>query len=208
MFDGPLHTSTTTSHDQSDTPSRGLLDQRVFYLDRIGSTRLKDQHATVLIDAVAIAHRLIFSPKSLQILYSSLHRAYDSEMLFRKGLKVGISPHIAPALLTFAVKDGMHVIQDRMTHQDGYVRICEPRGLRVSATVSHVRISCGKSVNELVDRKSDKSRDTVDHDLPHALVSPRYSAGTPYLPQYPLEHRRIWTHRRLDLGSSVLWRVH
>jgi hypothetical protein len=143
MINSPLPTSSTTSDDQSDTPSRGLLDQRVFYLDQIGSTRLKDQHATVVIDAVAIAHRLIFSPKSLQILYSSLHRAFESEMLFRKGWKVDYQPHIAPALLAFAVKDGMYVILDRTTHQDGYVRIGEPRGLRVSATVSVIRIIGG-----------------------------------------------------------------
>ena len=182
MFDSPLPTSTTTSHDQSDTPSRGLLAQRVFFLDLIGSTRLKDPHATVLLDAVAIAHRLIFSPKSLQILYSSLHRAYESEMLFRKALKVGFNPHIAPALLTFAVKDDMYVILDRMTHQDGYVRIGEPRGLRVSATVSHVRISCGKSANGTVSRRSDKSRETVDHEISHSLVLPRFGTGAPYLP--------------------------
>jgi hypothetical protein len=143
MINSPLPTSTITSDDQSDTPSRGLLDQRIFYLDQIGSTRLKDQHATVLIDAVAIAHRLIFSPKSLQILYSSLHRAFESEMLFRKGWKVDYQPHIAPALLAFAVKDGMYVILDRTTHQDGYVRIGEPRGLRVSATVSVIRLIGG-----------------------------------------------------------------
>jgi len=182
MFDSPLPTSTITSHDQSDTPSRGLLAQRVFYLDQIGSTRLKDPHATVLLDAVAIAHRLIFSPKSLQILYSSLHRAYESEMLFRKGLKVGFQPHIAPALLTFAVKDGMYVILDRLTHQDGYVRIGEPRGLRVSATVSHVRISCGKSANGTVSRRSDKSRETVYHEIPHSLVPSRFGTGAPHLP--------------------------
>jgi hypothetical protein len=142
-----LHTSPTTSEDQTDPPSRGLLDQRVFYLDQIGSTRLKCQHATVLINAVAIAHRLVFSLQSLHMLYSSLHRAFESEMLFRKGWKVGISPHIAPALQAIRVKDGMHVMLDRKTHQDGYVRIGEPRGLRVRATVSHVRRS---GVDELM----------------------------------------------------------
>jgi hypothetical protein len=174
MINSPLPTSTITSDDQSDTPSRGLLDQRVFYLDQIGSTRLKCQHATVLINTVAIAHRLVFSLKSLRILYSSLHRAFESELFFRQGWKVGISPHIAPALQAIRVKDGMHVILDRKTHQDGYVRIGEPRGLRVSTKVSHVRISGG--------RRDDRSRDKIDHDLSHALVSSRFGTGAPYLP--------------------------
>jgi hypothetical protein len=159
MINSPLPTSTITSDDQPDTPSRGLLDQRVFYLDQIGSTRLKCQHLPVLINAVAIAHRLVFSLKSLRILYSSLHRAFESEMLFRKGWKVGISPHIAPALQAIRVKDGMHVILDRKTHQDGYVRIGEPRGLRISAKVSHVRISGGNELMiQLVEETIEAAR--------------------------------------------------
>jgi hypothetical protein len=139
----PLHTSPITSEDQTDLPSRGLLDQRVFYLDQIGSTRLKCQHATVLIDAIAIAHRLFFSPKSLRILDSYLNHALASEMMWRKGWKIGYQPHIAPALNEFAVKDGMYVILDRKTLQDGFVRIGEPRSLRISATVNLVSLSGG-----------------------------------------------------------------
>ena len=126
-----------------ERPSPGLLDQRVFYFDQIGSERLEGPQVSVLVDAIAIAHRLIFSPRSLQILYDSLHRALESEMMFRKGWKVGFNPFIAPNLHAFAVKDDMHVMLDRRTHQDGYVRIGEPRGLRISATVSVVGVSVG-----------------------------------------------------------------
>jgi hypothetical protein len=180
MDDCPFPASPTTS-DEFEKPSPGLLDQRVFFFDQTGSERLEGQQTSVLIDAIAIAHRLIFSPKSLQILYSSLHLVFESEMMWRKGWNVGYQPHIAPALLAFAVKDGMYLILDRKTHQGGYVRIGEPRGLRISATVSHVR-KWWTSVDDTVGQRSDESRDAVHHDLSHSLVSSRFSSGAPYLP--------------------------
>jgi hypothetical protein len=49
-------------------PRRGLLDQSVFFLDSFGHSTISDQQTEALKQSISIAHRLVFSRSSLQIL--------------------------------------------------------------------------------------------------------------------------------------------
>lgn len=134
----PIYPTTPSDHELE--PSRGLLDQRVFYYDQTGSECLVNQQADVLIQAIALAHRLIFSPKSLWILNFYLGTTLATEVNLPEDWVYGFNPHIESALDALAIRDGMQVVLDRKTHQDGFVRIKEPKVLRVNATVSTVDI--------------------------------------------------------------------
>jgi hypothetical protein len=133
-------TPSTPLGDEFDPPFRGLLDQRVFLFDRVGFESLANQGAIVLIQAIAIAHRLIFSPKSLRILNFWLGSVLASEKILPNDWHYGLNPLIGSAINALAMKDDMVVIIDRKTHQDGFVRYLEPKGLRVTATVSSVKL--------------------------------------------------------------------
>ena len=111
---------------------RSLLDQSVFFLDSFGHSTISDQQNETLKQAISVAHRLVFSRSSLQILSRVLagHSHYG-----RSG-----NAHTASILKALVDKDGMLVVLDSETLRSGLVRSEDPSVLRVNVTVSHIMV--------------------------------------------------------------------
>jgi len=110
-----------------------LLEQRVFYWDDRGRSIIPDQQAEILVKAISIAHRLVFSQRSLQILSRILG---GSSHYGPNGNGHG-DARIASILELAVERDGRYVIVDRETRQSGLTLNNDPCVLRVNATVSH-----------------------------------------------------------------------
>jgi len=86
------------------------------------------------VKAISIAHQLVFSQRSLQILSRILG---GSSHYGRNGNGHG-DARIASILELAVERDGRYVIVDRETRQSGLVLSGEPCVLRVNATVSQI----------------------------------------------------------------------
>lgn len=84
--------------------------------------------------AISIAHRLVFSQRSLQILSGILG---GSSHYGRNGNGHG-DARIASIFELAVERDGRYVIVDRETRQSGLILNNDPCVLRVNATVSHI----------------------------------------------------------------------
>ena len=124
----PYYSQASFNPDLHSRPS--LLAQGFFYLDSYGHSIIPEQQAEALKQAISVAHRLVFSKSSLEILSRVLagHSHYG-----RNG-----NPHIAATLDALVRSDGMSVIVDRETRRSGLVLSEEPSVLRVNATVSYI----------------------------------------------------------------------
>jgi hypothetical protein len=111
-------------------PRRSLLDQSVFFLDSFGHSAISDQQNEALKQAISVAHRLVFSKSSLEIL-SRVLAGYSH--YGRSG-----NAHIAATLDTLVRSDGMLVVLDSETRRSGLVRNEDPSVLRVNVTVSNI----------------------------------------------------------------------
>ena len=107
-----------------------LLAQGSFFFDSYGHSVIPEQQADTLKQAISIAHRLVFSRSSLQIL--------SRVLLGRSRYRYNGNAHIAAILDALVRNDGMSVIVDRETRRSGLVLSEEPEVLRVNATVSHI----------------------------------------------------------------------
>jgi hypothetical protein len=120
-----LGTSIAAHHDPY-ARSR-ILDQKVFFNDR-AECELSEAQASTLKFVIEVAHRFVFSEKSLRI----LHRKLDGLVSFQDRA----NHHVPQALNALAQSDGMSVVIDDMTFFAGLVRDDDPSVLRVNATVS------------------------------------------------------------------------
>ena len=111
-------------------PRRSLLDQSVFFLDSFGHSTISDQQNEALKQAISVAHRLVFSKSSLEIL-SRVLAGYSH--YGRSG-----NAHIAATLDALVRNDGMLVVLDSETRRSGLVRNEDPSVLRVNVTVSNI----------------------------------------------------------------------
>jgi hypothetical protein len=111
-------------------PRRSLLDQSVFFLDSFGHSTISDQQNEVLKQAISVAHRLVFSKSSLEIL-SRVLAGYSH--YGRSG-----NAHIAATLDALVRSDGMLVVLDSEARRSGLVRNEDPSVLRVNVTVSNI----------------------------------------------------------------------
>jgi hypothetical protein len=114
-------------------PRRSLLDQSVFFLDSFGHSTISDQQTEALKQAISIAHRLVFSRSSLQIL--------SRVLAGRSHYGCSGNAHIAATLDALVRSDGMLVVLDSETRRSGLVRIEDPSVLRVNVTVSVFHLS-------------------------------------------------------------------
>jgi hypothetical protein len=113
-------------------PRRSLLDQSVFFLDSFGHSTISDQQNEALKQAISVAHRLVCSKSSLEIL-SRVLAGYSH--YGRSG-----NAHIAATLDALVRNDGMLVVLDSETRRSGLVRSEDPSVLRVNVTVSNITI--------------------------------------------------------------------
>jgi hypothetical protein len=111
-------------------PRRSLLDQSVFFLDSFGHSTISDQQNEALKQAISVAHRLVFSKSSLEIL-SRVLAGYSH--YGRSG-----NAHIAATLDALVRSDGMLVVLDSETRRSGLVRNEDPSVLRINVTVSNI----------------------------------------------------------------------
>jgi len=126
----------------------GLLGQtRFFSYSRLDYRPLAIQEADFLKRAIRIAHRLVFSAKSIDVLH----------YIISKGPKK--NPNRTPELVSYfsalAQNDGMSVILDCAWTQAGFISERNPRVLRISATVSCTDSRCTCELTSTAVRTSD-----------------------------------------------------
>ena len=122
---------------------RGLLDQVLFFINEAGSLGFPEREVETLRHAIQVAHRLVFSSRSLRILNFAFTRPHGSSTdLYirpeREAMPLNFRPcpTIAERLCEFAERDHMHVIVDCNMSDDGAVRPWDPRWLRINRQVS------------------------------------------------------------------------
>ena len=125
----------------------GLLAQRIFTYSRLDYRPLASQEADFLKRAIRIAHRLVFSAKSIDVLHYIISGGSRKD------------PNRTPELVSYfsalAQNDGMSVILDCEWIQAGFINALHPRMLRISATVSLTGSRCTCELTSTAVRTSD-----------------------------------------------------
>jgi hypothetical protein len=105
----------------------GLLGQTIFPYSRLDYRPLASQEADFLKRAIRIAHRLVFSAKSIDVLHFIMSGGTRKDP--------NRTPELVSYLSALTQNDGLSVVIDCESMQVGFVTGREPRILRISATV-------------------------------------------------------------------------
>jgi hypothetical protein len=126
----------------------GLLGQTIFPYSRLDYRPLASQEADFLRRAIRIAHRLVFSAKSIDVLHFIISGGTRKTPIR--------TPELALYFSALAQNDGLSVVIDCESMQAGFVTGREPRILRISATVRFTDCRRTCKLTSTVGESSDK----------------------------------------------------
>jgi hypothetical protein len=109
-------------------PGSGLLSQTIFRYSRPDYLPLPNQEADFLRRAIRIAHRLVFSAKSIDVFHFIISGGTRKNPIR--------TPQLVSHFSALAQGDAMSVVLDCESIQAGFISGREPQILRISATVS------------------------------------------------------------------------